>query len=67
MVATPMLHKPKKDTGLKQALLFEDGYDRWGWWCPKCTRPGLLISQDGYVSRDKARRSAHKHEARRGH
>ena len=55
-------------TGLRQALLYEDDVDgTWGWWCPKCSRPELVIKQDGYVSRDKARRSAAKHEQRRGH
>lgn len=59
----------KSKTGLREAVLYVEDYDAdgWGWWCPACSTPQLLIMQDGYVSRDKARRSALKHEARRGH
>lgn len=56
-----------KDNGLKIALVFQDGYENWGWWCPRCTRSGVTIAQDGFKTRDGARRSAVKHETRRGH
>lgn len=55
--------------GLNDALLYVEDYDSdgWGWWCPTCSTPQLLIKVDGFVSKDKARRSAMKHEIRRGH
>lgn len=43
------------------------GKDNWGWWCPVCSRPGVLIGLDGYANKPKALRSANKHEIRRGH
>ena len=55
-----------KDTGLKAAQLFSDGYN-WGWVCWKCSRPGVTIKQDGFKTRDGARREAQKHEKGRGH
>jgi hypothetical protein len=64
---TATLNTSARGRELTTVLIFQDGYDHWGWWCPKCSRPRLLISQDGYVSSAKARRSAHKHEIRRGH
>jgi hypothetical protein len=56
-----------KDNGLTTAILFQDGYEKWGWVCWRCTRPGVPIEQDGFGTRDGARRAAKKHETRRGH
>lgn len=54
---------------LTVTMVYVEDYDSdgWGWWCPECSTPELLIMQDGYVSAQKARRSALKHEIRRGH
>lgn len=56
-----------RDNGLKIALVFQDGYENWGWVCWRCTRPGVHIGHEGYKTRDGARRSAVQHETRRGH
>lgn len=57
----------RRTNGLTTAVLFENGYGVWGWQCWKCSRPGVLIMQDGFETRDGARRAAQKHEKRRGH
>lgn len=56
-------------TGLRKAVLYVEDYDSdgWGWWCPACSTPQLLIMQEDFKDRDSARRAAAKHEARRGH
>lgn len=60
-------YKPRRENGLRQALLFEDGYGNWGWWCPRCSRPGVFIKQDGFTSEKGARKAAGRHEKRRNH
>lgn len=57
-------------TGLNKALVYEDGYLNWGWWCPdKNCSPDAdnLTQQDGFKNRDNARRAAHRHEKEAGH
>jgi hypothetical protein len=61
-----------RTNGLVKALLYCDDHPthpRWGWWCPVCTpeHAEFVIGNDGFISRDKARRAAHIHEERRGH
>lgn len=69
MTGVALAGRKRRETGLNQALLYVEDYetDGWGWWCPKCSTPEWTIKVDGFVSRDKARRSAIKHEERRGH
>lgn len=46
-------------------LVYEDGYGKWGWWCPKCTphTPNPeVVGNDGYKTRDGAGRAAQNHE-----
>lgn len=64
MVATPQLAKPKRDSGLRVALLYEDGYGNWGWWCPtrECSPTAAVLGKDGFKTRDGARRAAQNHE-----
>lgn len=60
---------PTTQRPLTTTLIYVEEYDSdgWGWWCPKCTRPGVFIGVSGFVSSAKARRAAGKHEDRRGH
>ena len=60
-----MLHKPKKERGLRKALLYDDGYGNWGWWCPDLTcSPDAdnITGDDHYTTREGARKAAHRHE-----
>jgi hypothetical protein len=61
-VAQP--YKPKNETGLTLALLYEDGYGHWGWWCTdRACSPGAdVLGKEGFKSRDTAREAAKKHE-----
>lgn len=56
-------------TGLKRTLLTASDKTHyfWGWWCPACSTDEKMIGQEGFQSRDSARRAAAKHEVRRGH
>ena len=55
--------------GVGSTLLFRGEYDwcGWGWWCPSCSTRKVIIRQEGFKSRDSARRAAAKHLKRRGH
>lgn len=67
MPAVALTGKKDRETGLKTAVLFEDGYGHWGWVCWRCSRRDVQIQQDGFNTRGGAREAAHKHEKRRGH
>ena len=63
-MAVAQLHKPKRDSGLRITLLYEDGYGNWGWWCPAraCSPAADVLGKDGFKTRDGARRAAQGHE-----
>jgi hypothetical protein len=67
--AVAQLHKPKREAGLRVALIYEDGYGNWGWWCPNriCSPGETVCGNDGFKTRGGARDAAHAHEKRRSH
>lgn len=57
-----------RGSGTEVALVYQDGYGNWGWWCPRCTPDTPYaepVGQDGFKTRDGARRAAKDHE--KGH
>ncbi len=67
MPAVALTGHKTRETGLKVAVLFEDGYGHWGWICWRCSRSDVRIQQDGFATRGGARKAARDHEKRRGH
>lgn len=68
MPAPALTGRNARDRGLVEAYLYFDDKTQWGWICWKCSHgKPFTVKQNGFKTRDGARRAGKQHEKRRGH